>query len=184
MPKVSGIDFSSLKHYRNAVTVKLFDGEEVTLPLIKVRDSGIASTLLQRNDVLSVQFNTIQARLHMKQASVGSLASSISSDENATEELITERGYDALDDAMELVGNMQKKLIALSHEHNKLYDEIHEFLTPYLEGTNVLAQLNEVEPVYTIKVLKLMLEGEEALMPITDEGSAEENPTTAPSQKS
>ena len=186
MPKVAGIDFSALEHYREAATIRLLDGKELKLPLIKVRDSGIATALLQRNDILSVQFNTLQARLSMKKYSVQNIATGIKDGTPDSAELSSERGLDMVDDTMDVMNKMQQRIIELSKECNSLYDEIHEFLKPYLEGTGVLEQLDTLEHKYTIQVLMLMLEGEAALKATegTVEEDSAENPTTQQSPKS
>jgi polyhydroxyalkanoate synthesis regulator phasin len=177
MPKVAGIDFSILKRYREAVSVRMPEGEVVQLPLIPLRDAGIATTYLQRNDTIAVQYSTIQARLEQKSKLIA---------EHSEDGLVTaEKGLDVIDDTMELIKSMYKRAEELARENHALCDEIHKFLEPYLSGTDGLAQLQECEDVYTIEVLKFMLYGEVALESDEDEGenTTEENPTIAQSQK-
>jgi hypothetical protein len=87
---------------------------------------------------------------------------------------------------MSIITDMQKRMKEVSKEFAELYDEIVEFITPYLKDTGVMEQLSTVDPSYTTKVLMLMLEGEDALKaPVSDDkDGTEENPTTAPSQNS
>lgn len=187
MPKVSGIDFSSLSKFRTAVTVRLFDGKEVDLPLIKLRDAGIAQSLIHRNDALSVRYNTLYARLQYKAETIGELADKITDEDTEdSKALKTEKGFSVIDDNMSIITDMQKRMKEVSKEFAELYDEIVEFITPYLKDTGVMEQLSTVDPSYTTKVLMLMLEGEDALKaPVSDDkDGTEENPTTAPSQNS
>lgn len=180
MPKVVGIDFSSLKQCRTAVKVKMPDGNDYELPLIKVRDAGLAETLISRNDTLAVRYNTIQAHLKLKSASIGAMVDAMSAEQDTTIEEKSLRGMETIDSSMELIYDMQKKSADLIKESNVLYDEIIEFITPYLEGTAILKQLADLDPVYTLKILNLMLYGEECLTSKDDEGETKENPTTTP----
>lgn len=176
MPKVSGIDFSVLKQYREAVNVRMPEGEVVELPLIPLRDAGIATTYLQRNDTIAVQYETIQVRLQEK--------SKMLAEAHEGEELTADRGLDIVDETMELIKQMYKRAEELARENHALCDEIHEFLEPYLKETSVLEQLKECEDIYTIEVLKFMLYGESAANKEAEEGDSteEENPTTTQSQ--
>lgn len=177
MPKVSGIDFSVLKKYRESVNVRMPDGDVVALPLIPLRDAGIATTYLQRNDTIAVQYSTIQARLEQK--------SKLIAEAHEGEELTAEKGLDVVDETMELIKQMYKRAEDLARENHALCDEIHEFIAPYLKETKVLEQLKDCEDIYTIEVLKFMLYGEAAANPDAAEGgdTAEGNPTTTQSQK-
>jgi hypothetical protein len=135
MPKVSGIDFSILKSIRESVSVRLPDGEVVNLPLISLRDAGIATTFLQRNDTIAVQYSTIQARLQHK----AELLSETKDNEGVT----GDNGFDAIDATMDLIKRMYKRAEELARENHELCDEIHKFIAPYLEGTKILEQLKE-----------------------------------------
>lgn len=176
MPKVSGIDFSILKQIRETVSVRLLDGNVVELPLISLRDAIIANTFLQRNDTIAVQYATLQARLQHKSELIAAVDA---------EALTADKGFDAVDESMELINRMNKRAAELARESRALCDEIHEFIEPYLKGTGVLEQLKECEDKYTIEILTLMLQGAEALNS-TEEGNgndAKENPTMEQSQK-
>lgn len=177
MPKVSGIDFSILNHIRETVSVRMLDGDIVELPLIPLRDAAIAETFLQRNDTIAVQYATIQARLKHKSDLLGS----VDKDEKVT----AEKGFDAIDDAMELIKKMQKRQEELARENHALCDEIHVFIEPYLKGTKVLEQLKECEDRYTIEILTLMLQGASALKQVDENEGTDtvENPTMEHSQK-
>lgn len=175
MPKVSSIDFSILKSIRESVSVRLPDGEVVNLPLISLRDAGIATTFLQRNDTIAVQYSTIQARLQHK--------AELLSETKDNEDVTVDNGFDAIDATMDMIKHMYKRAEELARENHALCDEIHEFIAPYLKGTKILEQLKECEDIYTIEVLKLMLYGEEALNNEQDEAVEDRNPTVTPSQK-
>lgn len=176
MPKVSGIDFSVLNRIRESVSIRMLDGEAVELPLIPLRDAGIATTYLQRNDTIAVQYATIQARLEQK--------SKLLAEAHEGEELTAEKGLDAVDDTMELIKQMYKRAEGLARENHALCDEIHEFLAPYLKETKVLEQLKQCEDIYTIETLKYMLYGADAVEKEQEGGEdTEENPTTTQSQK-
>lgn len=177
MPKVSGIDFSILNRIRETVSVRMLDGEVIELPLIPLRDAAIAETFLQRNDTIAVQYATIHARLRHKQDLLGS----VDTDEKVT----AEKGFDVVDDAMELIKKMQKRQEELARENHALCDEIHVFIEPYLKGTKVLEQLRECEDRYTVEILTLMLRGASALKQVDENEGADtvENPTMEHSQK-
>lgn len=178
MPKVSGIDFSILKRIRESVSVKALDGTVVELPLIKLRDAAIATTFLQRNDTIAVQYSTLQARLQHK-----SVLLTASKNEGTDAVDNAEESFNAVDSTMELIKRMYKRAEELAKENHQLCDEIHEFIAPYLTGTPIIEQLKECEDWYTIEILKLMLYGSEALKEAEEDSEEQVNPTTTPSQK-
>lgn len=180
MAKVSGIDFSAVNKYRNVATVRMLDGSEVELPLIKVRDAGYATILLQRNDTIASKFLTVVGRLKAKANELKDLRDSQEDDAEVDQQV--SENIDVVESAFDTIGVMQKRVNELQIESHNLCDEIHEFLKPYLEGTGIIEQLKENDDVYTIHVLQLMLNG----MPdeTEDVEVAEENPTTQPSQNS
>lgn len=174
MPKVSGIDFSVLDNIRESVSVRVADGSVVELPLLKLRDAGVASIYLQRNDTIAVQYANITARMRHKQAMLANVPSDTKGVEN---------GFDVIDGALCTLKDMYKKAEELAKENRELCDEIHKFIAPYLEGTGVLETLEQCEDRYTIDILRLMLYGKEAMKEGEQQGGDDkENPTTPQSQ--
>lgn len=176
MAKVSGIDFSSLNKFRETATVRMPDGSEVELPLIKVRDANMAILFLQRNDNIAAKYGVVSGRIKHKADTLKDLQDAIEGKDEVLK-LAESEGMESIEDAINVIGEAQKKLTELQKECHELCDEIHEFIAPYLVGTDVVKQLKENDDIYTIKVLQFMLYG---VIEPAKETTAEENPTTEP----
>ena len=179
MAKVSGIDFSNMEEYRETVQVTTPKGL-IDLPLIPVRDANIADTYLRRNDVLRSQYFILQERLKQR-ASACERAQQEIEESGDLEIKANLNTLDTIDGAMEAIKKSQEKLLQLERESHALCDEIHVFIKPYLEGTDVLEMLKKCEDVITINVLQLMTYGAKKE---EDEEGGKENPTTPQPQKS
>jgi hypothetical protein len=182
MSKIVGVDFSAIGKYRTNVSVRMPNGDEVELPLIKMRDAKYAMILLQRNDLIAAQFNTTVERLQFKSQSLTDVHKALHDDNSLSGDDNTQK---AIDDAYDAIGNAQKKINELQLQSHSLCDEIHEFLKPYLQGTGIIEQLKILDDVYTMHVLQLMLDGG-AEDSDTDncKDDTQENPMTPQSQNS
>lgn len=173
MAKIIGVDFSAIGKYRDAVTVRMPDGAEIELPLIKVRDVSQAMLFLQRNDVLASKYAVDMKRLKSTAHDINELL------KDSAKALSTDSDYNVIDGAYATVEGVQKHLNNLHVESHALCDEIHTFIEPYLKDTGIIQQLKELDDSYTILVLQYMLNG--AVTP-EDEDAKDadpENPTIA-----
>lgn len=176
MAKVAGVDFSDAIKFRECATVKMPNGETLDLPLITVRDASTATLFLQRNDTLIAKYGIIASKIKTKSEALNEVRDKLIDDADAK---VYDEGMDTLEDAINAINSMQKRLIGINAEHKELCDEIQEFLKPYLVNTDVITQLKEHEDLYTIKVLQLMLYGNSNK---TEQDDEKENPTITPVQ--
>jgi hypothetical protein len=181
MPKVSGIDFSALHHFRESAHIILLDGNEVELPLLPVKHATEGLSLLQRNDTLASRYAVLQTKLTLKAKALQKLKEDIGDDPDKLDELKQEEHLDTFDSVYKSMQTLQEQTAALCKESNALCEQIVEFLRPYLSA-DIIEQLSKVDDFCTVRVLELMLYGDEALNS-DDEGSetAEENPSTTAS---
>ena len=182
MPKIVGIDFSTLDNYRKSVTVRMPGDKTVELPLIPVRASGIAHALLHKYDTTAVQFNAIHAKAKMRALDTSEMMAEAKADTADTVNIKdAEKDMDVIDKSMIAMRDLDDKLIELHKLVDSIGKEIRDFMAPYLKDTGVIEILENLEIDYTLKVFKLMLYGEQHLTE-TDTKEGEENPTTAPLQ--
>lgn len=182
MQQLSGIDFSGLIKFREAVTATLPDGTVAELPLIKLRDAHIATSFLREHEMIVSRF----AVLGTKSSAKSKLLEAVQDEHGDTEE--------ASDKELEVLGDTADALIAFQRENreliiklNALGDEIIKFIEPYFTDSNVIECLKQFETKYTIKVLQLMLYGAEFIKAsdtAPEEASEAKNPTETPSQNS
>lgn len=181
MPKISGVDFSGMVHFRDNVSIILMDGYTVELPLLPVKYATEGLSFLQRNDTLASRYAVLQTKLSLKAKSLEQLRDSIGDDANKLDELKQFKHLDTFDDTYKSMQELQEKTAELCRESNALCAQVIEFLRPHLDA-HIIDQLEQLDDVCTIKILELMMYGDTALA--DDEGSetAEENPSTTASQ--
>ena len=178
MPKVSGVDFSAMRHFRDNVSIILMDGSTVELPLLPVKCATEGLALLQRNDTLASRYAVLQTKLRLKAKTLEELKDAIGEDEEKLTELKHTKHLDTFEETYKSMQVMQEKTAELCKESNKIRDEVTAFISPYLSD-DIKSQFDQLEDRQIITILELMLYGEDALV-AQPEGSEkeEENPST------
>lgn len=180
MAKISGISFEDFDAYREKVSVTLPGGVLFELPLITTRDAQTADTFLKRNDVIRTQYVIVQERLRQRASACEAVQKELDNHPENIELAKRLNSLDQIETAMKAIEESQKQIGELNKKCYALCNEIHDFIAPYLVGTQVIEMLKKCEDVVTIQVLQMMLWGAAALK--EDKGEAEkENPTTPPS---
>lgn len=182
MQKLTGIDFSGLEKFREAVSVTMPDGSTVELPLITLRDAPIATSYLRENDMIATKFAMLSEKCDSKSKAIREAAEEHNSEKEDADLTATE--ITVLSDTASSLMAFQRENRALIMELNKLCDCIIEFIAPYFSDTKVIDCLKKCEAMFTLKVLQLMLYGAEAIKPTTAEVEEDKNPTEMQSQNS
>ena len=179
MAKVSGIDFSGMESFKEAVTVKFPDGSDVELPLITLRDAPIATSFLRENDMLATRYAMLTAKSMQKQQALGDATKDMKDDDE-----VSDTEVNLLADTTDYLISYQRELRGLHAALASLCDSIVEFIKPYYASNpKVIECLKTSESGMVLKVLELMLYGTEALK-VAEDGAEDKNPTTTPSQNS
>lgn len=160
MSSISGIDLSKVAEYREQVTVALDDkGGVVTLPLIKLKDAQMAEMFISQLDAIQSEWAAITALYEAKAVEGQKLAEQADVDGEISKvdylkslKLVTAQAMETQGEHIELLKKVRR-----------VTNGIHEFLEPYLAGTEVLQMLKEHDDVVTQKVLYAMLYGAAAL---------------------
>lgn len=164
---ISGIDLTKVAEYREKVTVTLNEeGDTLTLPLIELRDAQIAELFVAQLDSIKSEWAAITALYDERALEEQRLKQKAEKSTDLTNEEFIKGIKNIAANAMEAQGEHQELLRKI----RKVTDKIHEFLTPYLEGTNVIDILREQDDAVTQKVLFAMLYGKAAF----DEDSEED----------
>jgi hypothetical protein len=175
--KVSGIDFSGVENFKEAVTVRLPNGTDVELPLITLRDAPIAMSFLRENDMIATKYSIIATKSMNRSAALNAMK------EQSDDTEVSDEDINALSTTTDALMTMQKELRDVHRELVKLCDAIIEFISPYFKDKSIIEYLKTCEGIYVVKVLQLMLDGKDAVAE-SQEDDSEENPTTMPSQNS
>ena len=175
--QLTGIDFSGLEKFREAVNIQMPDGKQVELPLITLRDAPLATSYLRENDMLVTKFAMLSDKCASKSKAIKEVSAERDSDDGLTDKEIS-----VLNDTADSLIDFQRENRELIKELNTLCDNIITFIAPYFTDKSVIDCLNVNEAKFTIKVLQLMLYGSEAVKPVVEESESVKNPTETPSQ--
>lgn len=179
--QLTGIDFTGLEKFREAVNVTMPDGTRVELPLITLRDAPIATSYLRENDMLVTKFAMLSEKCEGKSKAIKEAAAEREGDDS---DELTDTEITVLSNTAESLIDFQRENRELIKELNKLCDSIIAFIAPYFKDTKVIDCLKTYEARFTFKVLQLMLYGADAIKPASEEAESDKNPTETPSQNS
>lgn len=176
--QLTGIDFSGLEKFREAVNIKMPDGKQVELPLITLRDAPLATSYLRENDMLVTKFTMLSEKCASKSKAI----KEASAERDDKDDKLTDKDIGVLSATADSLINFQHENRELIKELNTLCDNIIAFIAPYFTDKSVIDCLKVNEAKFTIKVLQLMLYGAEAVKPVAEESESVKNPTETPSQ--
>lgn len=179
MKTVTGIELKRVEDYRESAVVGIGEGENVVLPLIKLKDSHLAEVYLSRLSTISAEWEGVTARssLYRNMLSqyaeqtkdelrqVTQAADAVKDEEDSPEiyddviARLVRSGTMTEHEIMRSIGELQERLSQMIKQTRKITIEIQEFLAPYLEGTPVLEILQNSDDVHTQQVLYAMLYG-------------------------
>lgn len=181
MPKISGIDFSTMGSLRNSVKIVLMNGKEYELPLLPVRLADEADTYLQRNNILAARYVGVQTKINMRAAALTKLQKEIEEDPEKLNTLAQDKNIDTFEATYKTLEGLQEQTAELCRVSNQLCIEIREFIKGFVDEA-IIKQLEELEDRMTVRVLELMMYGEDALREPEEVADEEENPSTQASQ--
>lgn len=179
MKTVTGIELKRVEDYRESAVVGIGEGENVVLPLIKLKDSHLAEVYLSRLSTISAEWEGVTARSSLYRnmlaqyaeqtkdelRQVTQAADAVKDEEDSPEiydDVITRlvrSGTMTEHEIMRSIGELQERLSQMIKQTREITIEIQEFLAPYLEGTPVLEILQNSDDVHTQQVLYAMLYG-------------------------
>jgi hypothetical protein len=176
---VTGIELKRVEDYRESAVVGIGEGENVVLPLIKLKDSHLAEVYLSRLSTISAEWEGVTARSSLYRnmlaqyaeqtkdelRQVTQAADAVKDEEDSPEiyddviARLVRSGTMTEHEIMRSIGELQERLSQMIKQTRKITIEIQEFLAPYLEGTPVLEILQNSDDVHTQQVLYAMLYG-------------------------
>ncbi|MFA7086709.1 MAG: hypothetical protein WC145_08590 [Aliarcobacter sp.] len=179
MKTVTGIELKRVEDYRESAVVGIGEGENVVLPLIKLKDSHLAEVYLSRLSTISAEWEGVTARSSLYRnmlaqyaeqtkdelRQVTQAADAVKDEEDSPEiyddviARLVRSGTMTEHEIMRSIGELQERLSQMIKQTRKITIEIQEFLAPYLEGTPVLEILQNSDDVHTQQVLYAMLYG-------------------------
>ena len=179
MKTVTGIELKRVEDYRESAVVGIGEGENVVLPLIKLKDSHLAEVYLSRLSTISAEWEGVTARSSLYRNMLAQYAEQTKDelrqvtqaavavkDEEDSPEIyddviarLVRSGTMTEHEIMRSIGELQERLSQMIKQTRKITIEIQEFLAPYLEGTPVLEILQNSDDVHTQQVLYAMLYG-------------------------
>jgi len=176
---VTGIELKRVEDYRESAVVGIGEGENVVLPLIKLKDSHLAEVYLSRLSTISAEWEGVTARSSLYRnmlaqyaeqtkdelRQVTQAADAVKDEEDSPEiyddviARLVRSGTMTEHEIMRSIGELQERLSQMIKQTREITIEIQEFLAPYLEGTPVLEILQNSDDVHTQQVLYAMLYG-------------------------
>ncbi len=179
MKTVTGIELKRVEDYRESAVVGIGEGENVVLPLIKLKDSHLAEVYLSRLSTISAEWEGVTARSSLYRnmlaqyaeqtkdelRQVTQAADAVKDEEDSPEiyddviARLVRSGTMTEHEIMRSIGELQERLSQMIKQTREITIEIQEFLAPYLEGTPVLEILQNSDDVHTQQVLYAMLYG-------------------------